>query len=294
MLYIKYMKNIRFNKNDILSIFFMALSALLMAFALNNFTIPLGIYPAGVSGLSRLTTDLSRDYFSFTIPYYFIYTPINLILAIIVFKYVGKKFTIFSIIQVLFTSIFQSIIPSIIVLDDPILICIFGGVVNGLGVGMALKHNASSGGTDFLGIYFANKYKRPIWNELLYFNVVFLIIVGLIYGMEKALYSIVFQFCSTQMVKNIHKCYTKIELRIVTDYPDEVAKKVLARTRHGITKIDATGVYSNSNKTMLYMVINGYQESEVVEDILFADPKAFISIVHAKNVIGNFYQKPLD
>lgn len=171
---------------------------------------------------------------------------------------------------------------------------IFGGILNGIGIGLALAHNASSGGLDFISIYFANKYKRNMWNLIFAFNCILIISIGLLYGWESALYSTVYQFCTTQIVNRMHKRYSSQTITIITEHPDEVSNEIFNTIRHGITELKAVGAYKKTETTMLYTVVNGYQTDDVVNAILKADSKAFINIQDTKLVYGNYYQKPLD
>lgn len=270
------------------------LSAILQSIALTSFSVPGQIYSSGVTGLSRLVSDILLDFFNINIKYTIFLVLINIFLAIIVYKFIGKAFTYLSLMQTILVSILASILKPIINIDDILLLSIFGGIVNGFGVGLALTHNASTGGTDFLSIFLANKYKRSMWNLIFGFNCVLILITGIIYGPERALYSIIFQFCSTQVVNRMHKRYTSQTITIITSKPDEVSNEIFATVRHGITKIHATEAYKNTDTTMQYTVVNGYQTDDITKAILRADPKAFINIQDTKLVIGNYYQKPLD
>ena len=175
-----------------------------------------------------------------------------------------------------------------------ILIAIFGGVVNGAVIGFALSHGASSGGTDFLSIYFSNKYNRSMWNMTFALNCVLICATGLLYGWERAAYSIVFQFMSNFMINKMHKRYTHQAIIVVTKKPDEVIDTVLKNVRHGITRINAKGAYRGEDESVLYTVVNTFQTSEVVRYVLEADPEAFIETRDTASIYGNFYQKPLD
>lgn len=275
-------------------IFWAVMSATIEAIALTTFTVPGQIYPSGVTGLSRLASDLLEKYLSFNLSYYYIYAVINIILAIIVFKYIGKLFTIFSLIQVLLVSFFASIFKPIITVDNVLLLSIFGGIVNGFAVGLALSHNISSGGFDFLSIYFSDKYNKSMWNYILALNCLVVCTAGIIFGWERAMYSIIFQFVSTTIVNKMHKRYTHQTLLIITKIPEEVSKAMLGSVRHGITKLKAEGEYKHETQYILYSVINTYQKPQVVSAIRKTDPNAFICVSDDKEVIGNYYRKPLD
>lgn len=269
-------------------------SAVLQSIALTSFSVPGQIYAAGVNGLSRLISDILLDRFAINVSYIVFYLITNLILAIIVYKFIGKLFTILSVSQIIMVSIFASVFKPLISIDDKILFAIFGGIVNGIGVSLALTHNASSGGTDFLSIYLSNKYKQSMWNIVFGLNCLIIILAGTLFSWERAMYSIIYQFCTTQVINRMHKRYTSQTITVITEHPEEVSKEIFSNIRHGITKMDAVGEYRNTKTSMLYTVVNGYQVDEVVKAILKIDSKAFINITDTKQVIGNYYQKPLD
>lgn len=274
--------------------FWVIVSACFQAAALANFSVPGRLYPAGVSGISRLLSDLLLDFLKIGIPFQVFYFSFNILLAILVYKYIGKYFTVFSVLQTSLVSILSGLFPRIIVVDDILLLAAFGGVINGFGCGLALKNNASTGGFDFISIYLSNKYKKSMWNLIFGVNCTIVFIAGIVYGWKLAMYSMVFQFCSTQVVNRMHKRFTHQALNIITKKPDEVTAEIFKNTRHGITEVRAMGAYKHEESTMLYMVINSYQVDEVVRSIMNADERAFISISNVNKVIGNYYQKPLD
>ena len=171
---------------------------------------------------------------------------------------------------------------------------IFGGIINGTAIGLALAFNFSTAGFDFVSIFFATKYKKDVWNYIFFVNMMILMIAGLVYGWDRCLYSIIFQFASTQVIKNFHKRYTHKTLTIITKKPDEVSNAILSNVRHGITEIHATGFYSKQDTTILYSIVNSFQYKEVVKIVLESDPHAFINVQNTQAIYGNYYQKPLD
>ena len=286
--------NIRDFKKDLYMLFWVTLSAAIQATSLTSFSMPQKLYPAGFSGISRIICDLSLDFLNFNIPFGVVYVLLNIVPTIVVFRAIGRRFTIFSIVQYGLVSVFSALFPPLLSVSDPILLSVFGGLINGFGVGLALAHDASSGGVDFISIYISNRYHLSIWNYVMYGNIAVLAIAGLIYGWDRALYSIILQFCSTQVVKKLHKRYTMDTLTIITSKPDEVVSSILKNTRHGITELSAKGAYLHQDETMLYTVVNSFQTREVIRSVLAADEKAFINIQNTQRVIGNYYQKPLD
>jgi uncharacterized membrane-anchored protein YitT (DUF2179 family) len=285
------MKN---TKKDIKTLFFIILSALFYSLSIKMFIQAGGLFPGGFSGISVLATRLLSKYASIEIPFALIYISLNIIPTILVYKYVGKRFTIFSVIQYLLVSLFTLILPNINITGDIILISVFGGIVGGFGTSLALGVNASGGGTDFLAIYVANKLKRETWSTVMAGNVVILMIAGLFFGWDKALYSIIYQFVYSQVVSARHLRYKHVTLIIITEHPDPVMEKIYATLRHGITKLWGEGGYSHQAKSVLYMVVNEFEVEDVIEACTSVDPKVFISVNKTEQVIGNYFQKPLE
>ncbi|MBR0461399.1 MAG: YitT family protein [Erysipelotrichaceae bacterium] len=279
---------------DIKLLLIAVISALVQSFAITSFSIPASLYPAGFSGISRITTDILKDYGNILISYSVFYLSINILATLFFFKRIGKKFAVYSVIQFTLVACFTSFFKPLLSIDERLLMAIFGGILNGFGVGLALSSNFSTGGIDFISVYFANRYKKDIWNYIFIVNVVILAIAGLVYGFETALYSIIYQYTSTNMIKMLHQRYTHKTLTIITSDPERVSEEILKHVRHGITEVNATGYYSHENKTMLYTVVNSFQYKEVVKIVLQIDPHAFINVQDTEAIYGNYYQKPLD
>lgn len=106
--------------------------------------------------------------------------------------------------------------PQVPLFDDKILNVIFGGFMFGGSIVIALKGNASSGGTDFIALYVSNKSGKEIWNQVFIFNTIMLCVFGYIFGFEAAGYSILFQFMSTKTVSNFHTRYKRVMMQIFT------------------------------------------------------------------------------
>ena len=274
--------------------FWVLLSAITQAFSLTSFSVSAGIYPSGVSGLSRLLSDILKTFMNYDLPYFYLYLIINIVLAFIVFRHIGKLFTIFSLLQTVLVSLFASKFQGLHILDDRLLMALFGGLINGFGVSLALTNGASSGGTDFLSVYFSNKFHRSMWDYVFVFNSLLVLVSGLLFGWETAAYSMIYQYTSTLIVNRMHKRYTHQAIIIVTKKPDAVIDSILNNVRHGITRISAKGGYMGDEETILYTVVNTFQTAEVVRYALQGDDKAFIETRNSIAVYGNYYQKPLD
>lgn len=265
-----------------------------MSLNLRTFVHTGGLLPGGLAGVALLLQQICQDIFHFTLPYGPVYILMNLFPIVLSYRRIGKKFTIYSCITIGLVAVLTDLIPAHIITQDILLISVFGGIINGFAIMLCLLAGATSGGTDFISIFISEKYKVDAWNYILIFNAIVLICDGFLFGWDKALYSIIFQFVSTQIVNARYKRYKKNTLFIVTDHPQEIAKVINARTRHGATEMDVIGTYKDTPRRMLYSVINAEELREVLRIIEEIDPQAFVNVLRTDRLLGQFYMRPND
>ncbi len=211
-------------KNTILSIVLALLSAIVASVNINIFVDEGGLVPGGFSGLSLLLSRLGSNVWNINLNYSVLYLLFNVPCALIVYKSIGKKFTFISLIDVIMTSLLVAILPNYSLTEDLLLISVFGGILAGLSSILILQAGGCGGGVDFLAIYFAKKTSKSMWNTILIFNVALMLISGAIFGWEYALYSIIYQFVSTQVIDTYDKRYKRSCFFIVTD--DDKAEEI--------------------------------------------------------------------
>ncbi len=264
-------------------------SALLLAFVTNTFIQSAGLLAGGFMGIAILVNRVGT-LLHVNIPISVVLSMINIPVAVFCAKRISRRFVFFSILQVLLTSLLIQLLPARPVFDDDILNIVFGGVLNGLAIAIALRGNASTGGTDFIALYVANRTGREIWMQVFVFNCVLLVIFGYLFGFDKAGYSILFQFCSTRTISTFHSRYKRISLEIFTQKPDAVLAAYLQHFMHGITAIHAQGGYSHQDTSLLIAIISSYELPEAVEALKEADPSILINVTKSEQFIGKFYQ----
>lgn len=184
--------------------------ALLSSIAVNFFFQPGNVYASGATGLAQIVSTLSVKYFGLTIPVSVTFYAINIPLLIIAWYMIGHKFTVFTFITVTLSSLFIQFIPQMTLTPDPMINAIFGGLVMGTGIGFALRNNVSSGGTDIISLLVRKKTGRKVGTVSLIVNILIMIIAGMTFGWQYALYSMVTIFVSSQMTDavllNKRKC----------------------------------------------------------------------------------------
>ena len=266
-------------KREVYRIFLVIVASIIIALNLNSFVHYGGLIPGGFTGITILLQRLFITFFYINIPFSIINFPLNLIPAAICFKYIGKRFTIYSLVSIVLTGILVDILPYYEITYDPLLTSIFGGLINGFCVVLCLRGNATTGGTDFISVLLSKKYKVDSWNYIFAGNAVVLIIAGLIYGWDKAMYSIIYQFITTQVLHLLYKRYQKHTLFIITNKPIEVYKEIREETNHGATLFKGVGCYRNEERNMIYSVVSSDEIHAVLARIKRVDEDAFVEII---------------
>ena len=278
-------------KEDGKRIIAICLAAVLMALNIKSFVRTGGLYPGGVTGVTLLIQRAAQLFFHITIPYTAVNILLNACPVYIGFRFIGKKFTLYSCLMIVLTSVLTDLIPGYVITYDTLLIAVFGGMINGLVISLCLSVNATTGGTDFVAIYLSEKKGIDSWNIVLGINVVILGAAGLLFGWDKALYSIIFQFTSTQMVQMLHQRYKKHTLFIITRHPDEVYEEISKLSHHSATRLDGTGCYRGDNTAMIYSVVSREEAKLLVKKVAEVDPQAFVNIIKTDFINGRFYYK---
>ena len=278
-------------KKDSKRILVILIAAILMAVNIKTFVQAGGLLPGGATGLTLLIQRSAKLFLDWDIPY----SPINILLnaipAFIGFKFIGKKFTIYSCLMIFLVGLFADLIPAYTITDDVLLVTIFGGLINGAAISICLSVEATSGGTDFIAIYLSEKKHVDSWNYVLGINAVILSVAGLLFGWDKALYSIIFQYASTQTIHLLFQHYQKETLFVVTQQPELVSEIIHNKSHHGATIIKAEGSYEHKETFIVYSVIGKDQYISIVSIIKQQVPDAFINTIDTESLTGRFFHK---
>lgn len=280
--------------DNVKRILIICVAAMLMATNIKTFVRTGDLFPGGATGLTILIQRAAEMYLDLTIPYTVVNLLLNAIPIYIGFRFIGKRFTTYSCLMIILTNILTDIIPGYVITYDTLLISVFGGLINGFVISLCLMVNTSTGGTDFLSIYMSQKKGMDSFNMVLGINMIILSIAGLLFGWDKALYSIIFQFTSTQVLHALYKKYQQQTLLVVTNKPQEVCEEIYKVSRHGATIIQGEGSYEHCERYMIYSVVSSAESKKVVTGVKNIDPTAFVNVMKTEQLYGRFYQAPND
>ena len=282
-------------KEFVTRVLVIALSSLIVAVNLKSFVAAGDLFPGGFTGITRLIQRCVLEFAGVELPFGPINLALNAVPATISYKLVGRRFTLYSCLTIVLTSIFTDLVPALNITEDTLLICIFGGMINGFAGCLCLWVRGTSGGTDFIAIALSERKNVDAWNYILCGNVILLLIAGALFGWDKALYSMLFQYATTQVIKMLDPDGRRATLLIITGR--ETAGGVCAQiqdTNHTATLIEGVGLYNGEPCVMIYSVVNDGEVRSLAQKIRQSDPKAFVNVLRTQRVVGKFYRRPRD
>ncbi len=267
---------------DAVSFVLLMIGTIISAFALECCLIPNIILDGGVTGISIIIYKL------FNLPVSLLVLILNIPFVYIGYKNLGKNFlyrTIFSMICFsLFLSVFEDFAPLV---DDKLLATVFGGALYGLGVGIVIKFGGCVDGTESVAIVISKKTSFSVGQIVLIFNLVIFTIAGFIFGINRALYSLLTYFITSKVVDLVSTGLEQAKAAlIITDKSNDLSREIYKRLGRTTTTIKGKGLISGE-KEVLYCVltrIEVYELKHIVEEM---DESAFVSITDVSEIIGN-------
>lgn len=275
-------------------LFLIVLASVVMAVNIKSFVDAGGLFPGGFNGLTLFIQRSAQQFAGIALPFTAINLLLNAIPAVISFRLIGKRFTLYSCLMIALTSVLTDIIPSMPLTNDVLLVCIFGGIINGFSISLCLLGRATSGGTDFIAVALSERLNVDAWNYIFIGNCLMLVVAGMLFGWDKALYSIIFQFASTQIVHLLDPRFKRTTLFIISNRAPEIYEQIKDTTHHGATLFHGIGLYNGEERDLIYSVITSDQVKEITRAAREIDPHAFINILKTDQVAGNFYRRPHD
>lgn len=265
-------------------------SAIIYSLGLICFLIPAGVYSGGMTGFCQLVVDLLNRLISINLSGHLglLIFISNIPFLILAWVGISKKFAIYTLVSVVLQSVFLDLIPHFQFLDDPLTNTLTGGLLTGVGIGLALKYGTSTGSFDILGQYYALKKGMSVGFLTLMVNLIIAFVGGWIFGWERCIYTIIRLLINTIVIDQIHTAYNQAKVEIICNNPDLIADELLKVIKRGATEFPAIGAYSHENKIVISMIISSFEYSLVQETVHKYDEKAFIVVTPVKKIIGNF------
>lgn len=278
-------------KNRILNLIakycFLFSGAWLAAVALEIFLVPNLIIDGGVTGISIMASYLTK------LPLGVFIFLINLPFLFFGYKQIGKTFVVSSLFSITMLSIGVSVLHPVPGLtQDTLLATVFGGILLGIGVGLVVRYGGSLDGTEIVAIALSKRSSFSVGEIVMFFNIFILSSAGLIFGWDRAMYSLIAYFIAYKVIDiTIEGLDESKAVFIISEKQDEIAEVLMARLGRGVTHLRGKGGYSGDAKGVLYAVVTRLEVAKlkgIIEDI---DENAFVTINDVHDVMGGNLKK---
>ncbi|WP_078409067.1 YitT family protein [Priestia abyssalis] len=269
-------------KKIVTDILFILLGSFLFALAINLFVIPNELGEGGVTGITIIL------YYLFEWSPGLVSLILNAILLIVGYKYLSKTTTIYTIMAVIFHSLFLHLTESWRIVSDEIVVnAIFGGIFAGVGIGLIIRVGGTTAGTTILA-RITNKYLGwSISHGLLFFDLIVAFSSYFIIGAEGLMLTVMMLYIGTKVMEFIIEGLNpKKAVTIISEHPDEIAQQVNVLMDRGVTVFSGHGYYTKASKDILYIVISKQEVVKLKKIVKKTDTHAFIAIHDVRDVFG--------
>lgn len=283
----RFIKNLQIK--NFVALFF---AGIINSIGVTIFLQPVGLFDSGISGTSMFLSQITPQKLTLSVFLVILNLPIFIFGA----KKQGIEFTIYSLFVVgiyslsafLITDVFPVDVATFSPLakDDLFLCAIFGGLISGIGSGLAIRFGGAMDGIEVLAVIFAKKLSITVGTFVMIYNVILYVICGIVFSSWiLPLYSIVAYVVALKTVDYFIEGFDRSKsAMIITNKQEEICEKLSAQFENGITFYDAKGYYSNENKSVIYFVLNRFQIGKMREIVHSLDPKAYISITDVADI----------
>jgi len=278
-------KNIHLNY--FLKYLFLFIGSILSAIGLEIFLIPNNIIDGGVVGISIMLSHISQY------PLGVFIFALNIPFLILGYKHIGKTFVLSTLFSICSLSVWVTLLHPIPGLtQDLLLSAVFGGIILGIGVGLIIRYGGSLDGTEIIAIILDKKTGFSVGEIVMFFNLFILTSAGLIFGWDKAMYSLIAYFIAFKMIDiTIEGLEETKAVFVISERSEIIAEKVMARLGRGVTFLKGKGGYSGEERDVLYLVVTRLEVSKLKNIIDEIDDKAFVTISEVHEVMGGRLKK---
>ena len=277
-----------------INVIMLTLAGIINGFGITVFLSPVKLYDSGISGTSMLLSQITPEYLNLSL----FLLVLNIPLFLYGFKKQGKLFTIYAIYSVIIYSITAWLITDILPIDvnlasplagtDLLLCALFGGMISGVGSGLAIRYGGAMDGIEVMAVIFSKRLGVSVGTFVMAYNIILYIICGfVIKSWILPLYSIITYAGALKTVDFIVEGIDRSKCAmIVTTKPEEICKSLSEEFECGVTRVEGIGGYSNTQKTIIYFVLNRFQVVKVKELVHHIDSTAYITISEVADVFS--------
>lgn len=263
---------------------------LIVSFSIVYIIKPNLLISGGLTGLSILTSNVT----GISLP--LLIFILNIPTSVLSFFFLDRDFTFFSTLSILllsvFSSFYQKILPGFYLTKEPILACIFGGLLNGLGMGIAFRNGTSTGGLDIVAAILKKKFNISIGSVLMGINFIIVSSLGYFFSIDKVLFTLILMFINYNVVDKIQLGVGKQkQVLAISEKNEEIAREIYKEVHRGATYIKGITSYKKKDVYILYVVCSSKQLVKIRQIIKEIDPDAFVAVSDTSEILGNGFKE---
>ncbi len=263
-----------------------AAGSLLLAASIQGIMIPGNLLTGGLTGLAIVLEYI------FKIDVWVWYAVLNIPLLIAGYKYVSRRFIIYSIFGAAVLTFFLALLKYIdFGIEDIFLSAVFGGVLSGIGSGLIFRCKGSTGGIDIVAVIIRRFWGFNIGQTFLVFNIFVLFSSLLVFNFEKTLYAAVAIYIASKVMDTV---VTGVETTrtamIISAQNQDIAQVIIHNLHRGCTYLAAKGAYTGEEKEIVLVTVAKTQLPTLKEIVFSLDPKAFIIINETIEAFGKGFR----
>lgn len=261
----------------------------LMSLAINSVFDASGMVTGGFSGIAIIIKAWTKGLVNGGIPLWVTNCVLNIPLFFIAWRVKGFSFIKKAILGEVSLSVWLAIQPVFhLAGDDLLLAALYGGVIQGIGIGLVFLGGGTTGGTDMMAAIIQKFLQHYSISQIMQIIDGAVVVVGMyVFGIHKALYAIIAVYLVTKVSDGlIEGLKFSKAVYIITEKPKEIAEMIMEDLDRGATGINAKGMYSGQDKLMLFVVVNKKEIVMLKEKVDEIDPQAFVIVTDAREVHG--------
>ena len=275
-------------KTVVFSYFGVTIGSIIFAFGLNYFIIANGLAEGGITGLAIIihyVTGWSVGFMLFIT---------NIPLLLLGWKKWGNSFFFKTLWSVVVVSLALDLTKQYnLQTNDLLLAALYGGTFSGIGIGIVLRNGATTGGLDVIARFMYNKKGISVGKTYLTFDLAGLVLVTVLFGLEKALYTLVTLYIFSQVVDRVIEGLNQAKaVIIISKATAAITQLIINELDRGATVLKGYGAYTGREKNVLYVVVGKQQLLRLKLIVQSLDPNAFVIVNNVYEVLGEGFHKP--
>ena len=280
--------------SKMMDVIFMIIGTMFISVAITMFFSPNQVVVGGFSGIGIILKNVTTGFMDGGVPLSVTNLVLNVPLFIVAYFVLGKSYLGKTVFATVFLSValeITSFLP--IFTGDLALIAIYGGIVDGIGIGFVLRAMASTGGVDLLATIIHRKIPYVSISSIIFIINAIIIAFGLfVFGAEKAMYAIISIFISSKCITAVLEglSFSKMAF-IISEESEKIAREIMKQHHRGVTALNGRGMYTRKEKDVLLCVFTQKDIIGIKEIVRNADPNAFIILTDIKEVMGEGFKK---